>query len=116
MSGNAANVELMLGKMLSYENDWRKNQGQNVPPPPSLTDDERAIARKVFNAEPDPKLKEQRYNRLSKDPRTADLVSPPSAAPDAAMQPVRVNSPEEALKLPSGTSFVTPDGRVKVRP
>lgn len=31
-------------------------------------------------------------------------------------QPVRVNSPQEAMQLPSGTRFVTPDGRVKVRP
>jgi hypothetical protein len=31
-------------------------------------------------------------------------------------QPVRVNSPQEAMALPSGTQFVTPDGRVKVRP
>jgi hypothetical protein len=39
----------------------------------------------------------------------------PGAA-SAAQQPIRVNSPEEAMKLPSGTPFVTPDGRVKVRP
>lgn len=38
-----------------------------------------------------------------------------SAAPQNS-GPVRVTSPEEAMKLPSGTSFVTPDGRVKVRP
>lgn len=30
--------------------------------------------------------------------------------------PVRVNSPAEAMRLPSGTKFITPDGRVKVRP
>lgn len=29
---------------------------------------------------------------------------------------VRVTTPEEAMKLPSGTRFVTPDGREKVRP
>ncbi len=39
----------------------------------------------------------------------------PGDAP-ATKQPIRVNSPEEAMKLPSGTPFVTPDGRVKVRP
>jgi hypothetical protein len=33
----------------------------------------------------------------------------------AAAAPVRVNSPEEALKLKPGTVFVTPDGRTKVR-
>lgn len=31
-------------------------------------------------------------------------------------QPVQVNTPEEAMQLPSGTAFVTPDGRLKVRP
>lgn len=30
--------------------------------------------------------------------------------------PVKVNTVEEAMKLPSGTAFETPDGRVKVRP
>jgi hypothetical protein len=30
--------------------------------------------------------------------------------------PVRVSSPQEAMALPSGTQFVTPDGRIKVRP
>jgi hypothetical protein len=30
--------------------------------------------------------------------------------------PVHVNTPEDAMKLPSGTTFVTPDGRIKVRP
>jgi hypothetical protein len=30
--------------------------------------------------------------------------------------PVRVNTPEEAAALPSGTEFITPDGRRKVRP
>ena len=30
--------------------------------------------------------------------------------------PVQVATPQDAMKLPSGTQFVTPDGRVKVRP
>lgn len=47
------------------------------------------------------------------------LRNPQAAAPAAAPQgadPVRVNTPEEAMSLPPGTKFVTPDGRVKVRP
>ena len=42
----------------------------------------------------------------------------PAAAPSQAANagPVRVNTPQEAMALPSGTRFVTPDGRVKVRP
>lgn len=40
------------------------------------------------------------------------------AAPAAPAQPniPTVSSPEEAAKLPSGTQFKTPDGRIKVRP
>lgn len=30
--------------------------------------------------------------------------------------PVKVATPQDAMKLPSGTQFVTPDGRIKVRP
>lgn len=37
------------------------------------------------------------------------------AAP-APSQPVRVNTPEDAMRLPPGTVFITPDGRQKVRP
>lgn len=50
------------------------------------------------------------------------LSAPPQGAPGAAPQPggqaapVRVNSPQEALALAPGTPFMTPDGRVKVRP
>lgn len=39
----------------------------------------------------------------------------PAAAPQAGSQPVRVSTPEEAMRLPSGTVFITPDGRRKVR-
>jgi hypothetical protein len=38
----------------------------------------------------------------------------PAVAP-ATGQPVRVNTPEEAMKLAPGTVFITPDGRQKVR-
>lgn len=43
------------------------------------------------------------------------------AAPTAAAAPpsqgiARVNTPAEAMALPPGTQFMTPDGRVKVRP
>jgi hypothetical protein len=40
----------------------------------------------------------------------------PAAPAATGGAPVRVNTPEEAMALPSGTQFVTPDGRVKVRP
>ena len=39
----------------------------------------------------------------------------PSAPAPGAGGPVRVNTPEEAMALPKGTVFMTPDGRRKVR-
>ena len=36
-------------------------------------------------------------------------------APAAGGAPVRVNSPQQAMALPSGTRFITPDGQVRVR-
>lgn len=39
-----------------------------------------------------------------------------AAAPGTPSGPVRVNTPEEAMRLPPGTKFLTPDGKVKVRP
>jgi hypothetical protein len=42
--------------------------------------------------------------------------TPATAGAAASAAPVRVSTPDEALQLPPGTSFVTPDGRVKVRP
>jgi hypothetical protein len=33
----------------------------------------------------------------------------------APQQPVRVSSPEDARRLPSGTQFMLPDGEVRVR-
>lgn len=43
-------------------------------------------------------------------------VEQQAATQAPAGQPVRVNTPDEAMKLPSGTVFQTPDGRTKVRP
>lgn len=45
----------------------------------------------------------------------ASAATPAPAAPAVGDIPV-VSSPEEAAKLPSGTQFKTPDGRIKVRP
>jgi hypothetical protein len=47
-------------------------------------------------------------------PRTKQVLEP--TQPAAGNGPVRVNTPQEAMALPPGTQFVTPDGRVKVRP
>lgn len=39
----------------------------------------------------------------------------PNAQPQQTGQPQRVNSVEEAMALPPGTRFITPDGKMKVR-
>jgi hypothetical protein len=114
-SGNAANVELMIGKMLAFENQWVKNQGKNVPAPPSLTDDEKEIARKIFAAEPNPDVKEQRYKRLNKDPRTADLVNPPSVVQAGSTAAGASNAatrepPRRPAKVPAGAWYAASTG------
>ena len=49
-------------------------------------------------------------------------INPQQAAPQAPQaqpqqsSPVPVRTPEEAMALPPGTQFITPDGRTKVRP
>jgi hypothetical protein len=42
-------------------------------------------------------------------------IPKPAAAKQAGGGPVKVSSPAEAMKLPPGTVFITPDGRRKVR-
>jgi hypothetical protein len=56
-----------------------------------------------------------KYDQLTKNPRSADQIAAQTdlrsaSAPSAA--PVQINSPAEAAKLPSGTLFRTPDGRI----
>jgi len=41
---------------------------------------------------------------------------PGANGPAMGIVPVQISSPEEAMKLPPGTTFMTPDGRIKVRP
>lgn len=45
----------------------------------------------------------------------AQGAPPPNPAQVQGGGPVRVNSPDEAMRLPPGTVFMTPDGRRKVR-
>lgn len=47
--------------------------------------------------------------------QTLDEYRAPKGKPRRGGAPVRVNSLEEARRLPPGTVFITPDGRVKVR-
>lgn len=49
-------------------------------------------------------------------PQAVPQPAAPAAPAATGGAPVRVNTPEEAMALPSGTQFMTPDGRVKVRP
>ena len=61
--------------------------------------------------------RQQNRAALRGQPTYRDLNPPPprAAAPRRDALPV-VSSPADALKLPSGTRFKTPDGKVKVRP
>ena len=51
-------------------------------------------------------------------PEQRKTISPlkPLKGGDDGDAPVQVSSPEEAMQLPPGTKFITPDGREKVRP
>lgn len=52
---------------------------------------------------------------LRHSPQASDQMLPGVQATAADGVPT-VSSPEEAMRLPSGTRFKTPDGRMKVRP
>ena len=125
LSGNAANVEILLGKMKKLDDAYLKNMGvgAKLNKPQFLTNEDKETIRDVFDHEPNSKIKQERYDRLSKDPRTADLVSPPKnvnktqAANDAllAPQPGLLASAAEnrppvpgARKAPDG-NWYTPD-------
>lgn len=60
------------------------------------------------------KYNERRDFYSKSDPDVLNYY-PQLSAPAVGDAPVRVSSPDEARKLPLGTKFVTPDGRVMVR-
>lgn len=54
--------------------------------------------------------------RLTPNPTSKPPPAQAAKPAPAPQQPlVRVNTPEEAMRLPPGTQFMTPDGRIKVR-
>jgi hypothetical protein len=66
-------------------------------------------------------LQETRGNRPDPDKMTLEQRERYEAALHVVQGtdfgvPVRVTTPEEAMWLPSGTPFITPDGRKKERP
>jgi hypothetical protein len=61
------------------------------------------------NGRLDEKFRSQLSNFALSNPLFGNTAKPNEAAP-AAQQPVRVNSRDEALKLPSGTPILLPDG------
>lgn len=61
---------------------------------------------------------ENLLNAGATDTGAADSSAPSSTqigAPGASGEPVKVSTPEEAMALPKGAVFITPDGRRKVR-
>jgi hypothetical protein len=56
-----------------------------------------------------------RYAQILASP-TASAYATPSAAPHGNIEIAKVSTIEEALRLPSGTRFVDPNGQVRIRP
>ncbi len=90
----------------------------------TATPEEVQSTRKQFFAQPGdgPEVKAQKEQARQQEVEAVRQYMVPGAkaparqAPAAASGPVRVNSPQEAMALAPGTQFITPDGRVKVRP
>jgi len=135
LAGNAENVSILLGKMLKLDDKYNRNMGiaASINKPPMLTEDDRQTIRDIFAHEPDQDLKKQRYERYSKDPRTADLVSPPAKKADQTQQPAQaapaqpqqatpaqnansISTKEQYDALPSGSQYIdSRDGKLKVK-
>lgn len=58
---------------------------------------------------------EQQAWSMYRPGRRGGAAAGPAPAAGGGKTPVRVSSPDEARKLPKGTAFMTPDGRVKIR-
>lgn len=107
-----ANIKMMAnamgGRVRTLQNEWDATVGKpregNF-----LENPAREVLRNKLGVDPDI------YDRR---PGTGTPPAQPNAAPApaaATQQPVRVNTPQEAMALPPGTEFITPDGRHKVR-
>lgn len=95
-----------------------------------VTDSARREAEHLFSTATTPEAlpgvietaKQEMRNRMqSFDEQKQELLpgltsKPAQSSPRGSQGPVKVNTPQEALALPPGTQFMTPDGRVKVRP
>jgi len=94
-------TSIMDGKARALASDFKQNMGPYGGKPPVLDEENAAI-----------------HDRIMGKGAPANNAPAANAAPAAPANaaPIRVNSPEDAMKLPSGTQFVTPDGRVKVKP
>lgn len=75
-------------------------------------------AMKYYNGLKDAPLDEEEKRKLLKDfVKQDEAYMQQGTLPTfgAAGEPVKVSTPEEAMKLSPGTKFITPDGKVKVR-
>jgi hypothetical protein len=79
---------------------------------PSRTDYESVTAEKIQGIEDMLRTIESGYTDLISG---GAAQAQPAQPPPAPTEEVRVNSPQEAMALPPGTVFITPDGRRKVR-
>ncbi len=75
-------------------------------------------AMKYYNGLKDAPIDEEQKRKLLKDfVKQDETYMQKGALPTfgAADEPVKVSTPDEAMKLAPGTKFITPDGKVKVR-
>lgn len=86
-------VILMNSRLVALRQQYSEGMGRSDTTPRFITDDNMKRARALG----------------------VSLDDGPAPKQTAAGQPVRVNSPQEAMSLPKGTVFITPDGRKKVR-
>jgi len=99
-----------VGAMSDYETKLDQSKF------PSRTAYESVTADTLQNLDDQLSLIENGYKTLLSG-NGQEAAAPTTAAPAAPQQaaPVRVSTPAEAARLPSGTHFITPDGQTRVK-
>lgn len=105
--------------MTGVVSDSLRQEIQHMAPGNMSTDQAKRIINRLYT---EMAIRQNAINdQITKSGNAAVVGGQPTPAPApsptaSATGPVRVNTPQEAMALPSGTQFITPDGRMKVRP